>query len=488
MMLALAVFLCAASGAVLVSIARPLKPAGFVGLFCGSLALGYGIGLFSIVFVLARALHIVHLFAADLFAFILIVAGSLVLRARFAPARFSSRPVPTQIPRWLRQGLAVTLAISACAALYSGIARAIAFPHGEGWDAFSIWNLHARFLFRSPSDLRMDLSPLIPWSHPDYPLLLPGAIAHFWTYLGHESQAVPAVLGLLFAFSTAGVLLSSLAILRGSTIAMLGGLALLTTPFFIEHGTSQYADVPLSFFILAALASLNLRSIGSGHGSGGRGLLLLAGLGAGFAAWTKNEGLLFLVSMIAAWILVILRKRTSPKSTQSEPRDILESAKDFTIFAVCLAPAILLIVWFKHVIAPPGDLFTNSELAIHKLADPSRYLTTLRWYGKEFLRFGHWLWIPGSLTLIALYFFMKHREVSYSVSEQRIAAFALALTFSGYFVIYLITPYDLFWHLRFSLNRLFLQLWPSVIFLVLLAMSDEGKPSEHAELEPASDE
>ena len=44
----------------------------------------------------------------------------------------------------------------------------------------------------------------------------------------------------------------------------------------------------------------------------------------------------------------------------------------------------------------------------------------------------------------------------------------LVLTLAGYFAIYIITPRDLYWHLRFSLNRLFLQIWPSAIFLFFL--------------------
>jgi hypothetical protein len=46
----------------------------------------------------------------------------------------------------------------------------------------------------------------------------------------------------------------------------------------------------------------------------------------------------------------------------------------------------------------------------------------------------------------------------------------LILTLAGYFAVYLITPYDIYWHLRFSLTRLFLQLWPSMIFLFFLAV------------------
>ncbi|MEK6534682.1 MAG: hypothetical protein AABZ40_03350, partial [Thermodesulfobacteriota bacterium] len=45
----------------------------------------------------------------------------------------------------------------------------------------------------------------------------------------------------------------------------------------------------------------------------------------------------------------------------------------------------------------------------------------------------------------------------------------LLLILAGYFFVYVTTPLDLGYHLATSLNRLFLQLWPSVIFLFFMA-------------------
>jgi hypothetical protein len=36
-------------------------------------------------------------------------------------------------------------------------------------------------------------------------------------------------------------------------------------------------------------------------------------------------------------------------------------------------------------------------------------------------------------------------------------------------VVYLITPHDLEWHIMTSLNRLLLQLWPAIIFIIFIA-------------------
>ena len=39
----------------------------------------------------------------------------------------------------------------------------------------------------------------------------------------------------------------------------------------------------------------------------------------------------------------------------------------------------------------------------------------------------------------------------------------------GYYAIYLITPYDLTWHLQYSIDRIFLQIFPLIAFLILSA-------------------
>jgi hypothetical protein len=47
----------------------------------------------------------------------------------------------------------------------------------------------------------------------------------------------------------------------------------------------------------------------------------------------------------------------------------------------------------------------------------------------------------------------------------------LILMVTGYFAVYLLTPLPLEYHLATSLNRLYLQLWPSLIFLFFMLAS-----------------
>ena len=116
--------------------------------------------------------------------------------------------------------------------------------------------MHARFLFLGGDDWREAFASGLDWSHWDYPLLLPLSIARGWTYTGGEGIHLPAVMGFLFTFLLLGLLLTSLSLLRGRIQGYLGAMVLMGTPFFIYMGTSQFADIPLAFFILTTLVML----------------------------------------------------------------------------------------------------------------------------------------------------------------------------------------------------------------------------------------
>lgn len=428
------------------------------------LSVGFGLGIFSAVFFLSLLFHFTRLMLVDVAVLALLLAGFFILRTSTAITIVHGAEKEGNVPAWLHRVLTAAFALVLFAALYAAVMRTLAHPHGDGWDAFSIWNLHARFLFRGGIHWRDGFTPLLPWSHPDYPLLLPAAVAHFWTYMGNDAPIVPALIGFVFTFSTAGLLYSALSILRGRVPAMLGGIALLSTPSFIEQGTAQYADVPLSFFILATIALLCLNDNREQDDPSHRypGFLALAGLAAACAAWTKNEGLLFLCAIVAARLVGVVREN-SFGNWMARVRQIVP-------LLAAMAPVLLLIAYFKHSIAPPGDLFSDPTATFHKLADPARYWAIIKWYVKGFFRFGHWLLIPGTLIMIGFYVAAGKEERPKPNVGIRASALALILTLIGYFAVYLITPYDIYWHLRFSLTRLFLQLWPSAIFLFFLCI------------------
>jgi hypothetical protein len=476
--------LCLGSGFLLASLGWPHRKSACSGyLFRASLSVGFGVGVFSLVFFLSLLVGATsHLLLIDFGIFALLLIAFFSLRIQKAPANFVAPAQRTSEQTcWFERAFTVGFAMALCAALYSSVMRTWAYPHGYGWDAFSIWNLHARFLFLGGLHWRDGFTNLLAWSHPDYPLLLPAAVAHCWSYMRHDDPAVPAVISFLFTFSTVALLFAALSMIRGRWPALLGATALLTTPAFIEQGMSQYADVPLSFFILASIALLCLHDALAqkdlalkDHAPAPRynGLLALAGLAAGFAGWTKNEGLLFLCALVLSRLLTLLRQYVPQGKWISVARQIAP-------IVVAALPVLLVIALFKHFIATPGDLFSSSATTFHKLLDLSRYWAIIRWYLKGFFRFGGWFLLPGTLLLIGYYIAAGKKEHAGPQTGMRTSVLTLALSLSGYFAVYLVTPYDIFWHLRFSLLRLFLQLWPSAVFLFFLNVkTSEGEASD----------
>lgn len=473
MKVALPAVLCLAYGFALVRLCLPRRmPLAGRLLLEVSLSVGCGLGIFSVIFFIERVVGVNKLTLADIGILAALLAGLSIKLFRQAKGEQSPLKPWTeerQEPVRLRIVAIAGFAIVLCAAVYSAVARVLAYPHG-GWDAFAIWNLRARFLLSGGCCWRNAFSALIPRSHPDYPLLLPAATAHFWAFLGYDNPGVPAVIGVVFTFATAGMLFAALWMIRGITNALLGTTALLATPFFVEQGTTQCANVPLGLFFLSGLVLLCLHDEMPGRSLG---LPALAGIVTGFAAWTKNEGLLLSCVVIAARLLTCVRLRSLPRSdVQSITR------KDWTAtgaLLVGMAPAVLLMVCFKRFFAGPGEYFSDSGAMLHKLLMPARYLTVLRWYGKDFFRFGHWTVVPGTLLLLVICLMAQKNDATPRQSGFRTSVLALTLMAVGYFVIYLITPHDLEWHLRFSLDRLFLQLWPSIIFLVFVRSSIPAK-------------
>jgi hypothetical protein len=345
-----------------------------------------------------------------------------------------------------------------CISVVSIVAAASAFtarePHGQG-DASAIWNLIARFIYRGGSEWADALTHKLTWTHSDYPLLLPLSVARLWAY-GGETQLAPALLAFLFMLGTLGLVISSVSFLSTRTQGYLAGLVLLEPFLFFRIGTYQYADTPLGFFLLAALVLFSVYD----RAPGGYGLLILAGLMTGFAAWTKNEGLLILLSVVAGRLVAV-----------AASRGLRTYTRQLSYFAAGAVPVLLVVLYFKAVIAPANDLVAGQGLraTADRLLDFSRYVLILKSLINQFTGFRKWYMHPTYLLFVYAWLLGVKTERAERVTRLTLAT-ALSLILAGYFFIYLTSPRDLEWQLTFSLDRLLIQLWPSFVLLFFLSV------------------
>src|SRR5580704_7843752 len=271
---------------------RNMRPRWAATLFDAALGTGAGMGLTSILFLLLDVSDIAS--AATIFGVDVVLVGVLAWQwQRTRASRVeSSSDVITFGFRWTRL---LALAFGA-ALLISGIRlvqMAAALPVGE-WDAWALWNLRAKFLAGPVGAWRYALSPLLKNSHPDYPLLLPAFVARVWKAGGTMDAIVPILTALGFFAALIALLVSVIALLRGAASALLAGLVVLSTTSLLTWAPAQYADIPLAFYYLGAIALIYLQS---SREDAGPWAFVWAGLCASFAAWTKNEGIPFLVSI-----------------------------------------------------------------------------------------------------------------------------------------------------------------------------------------------
>lgn len=428
-----------------------------------ALGIGFGIGVTSIGYFLALLLGQSGRRAAKVGDEVVLslVAALVFWYSRKRAIHPAGADVPMRHrPSWVVWPLATVFSAALVVFVRLLIRQVSAFPHGS-WDAWAIWNLHARFLFRAGNHWRDTFSNSIAWAHPDYPLVVPGAVARWWGYLLNDAVLVPMFISIAFTVAIVLLLFSSIAALRGWAQASLAGIVLLSTPFFFFQGTSGCADVPLAFFYLATLVLL---AIQEHHPAQRPYLLSLAGLSAGLAAWTKNEGLVFLVSIVAAQGLIGVAQQKS-----------LRGLKPLEPFCVGLAFPLCVFFYFKFRIAPASYFVQPFSDILAKITDLSRYRQVAAAIAIKAWHFGDW--VLSAFATLSIYLLLAGvKKRNEDLPQIEIGLLTLFFTLCSYFAAYIVTPFSLAWHLESSLDRLLLQLWPSFLFIYFIVVRnlDEG--------------
>lgn len=312
-----------------------------------------------------------------------------------------------------------------------------------GWDSRFFWFLKAKFFFRSPAEWQNMFSAKIFWSHPDYPLLFPGILAWGWNWVGQELILWSPIVSFCFYVSCVFLLVWYVQTTVSSFAGWLAGTFLMTLQPYLFWALHQYADVPVCFFMTASGLSLAV-ALRSGHNR----LFFLPGLMAGFAAWTKNEGLSFLAEIsFLLGIYTLLRRYP-----------IRDSAKSLVWFLSGILIPFIAVVVLKTSLGTTVDYWDpqRSILDYKQLffGENSRtafilqsffvYMTSLETWR------GTWiLFLTGAFVLAATSSLgqCKSRWVVFS---------AVLLINAGYFTILHLSTYEIAFQIQTALDRLIL--------------------------------
>jgi len=349
-------------------------------------------------------------------------------------ALFSFDNKRTSVWTWL------VLLIGVCQLVYYFVGAASKYG---AWDAWWFWNQQARY-FAHPKVWKeayiVDAPGLLGSrvAHADYPVMLPALTGFFWNILNTEYAIVPYAIGFCFTVLIAFLLFFDLYKER-SIIASVLFLSITCHSVFIENGSAQLADVPLSFFLLGAFVCMRHYKIEER-----RSLLFLCGSMLGCCLWMKNEGMMLTFIFLLSQLRVMIRSRHK-----------------IYLFAGML-PFVLALLVFKKVYAPANDLLAAAGSAIsHKLQDTARYRLVFENFIEVFnTQYGS-VEVLCCIYVAWCIFKMKYDNAFWSF---------VILSLVGYLLPYIISPYDLEWHLKTSLERVVLQIVPAVVYLMVLGL------------------
>ncbi len=404
------------------------------------LSIGIGLGISSLEYFF----HLVLFDGGTSFLYFELLILLTLIIARYKKGGFSLTPQREKLS--LLQIIILFAAGTVFITSLLGLVNYVFHRQVGDWDSWMIFNRAARFIYRGQEfwqDAFSDELDVV--FHADYPPMLAMNIASSWEVLGKESIYTSMFQSLLFSIACVLSMAFALYNLKSISQAGLGIILLWGSYLFVYEGGRQTADIPLAFFMLASVIFHSLFKQEDNPI-----LIALAGFCAGLAAWTKNEGSLFVLASAAGILFLSFREH---------------SMRRLQLFVMGLALPIGATLYFKLFLSPSSEFLRGNITA--QLTDISRHKIIFASFFNAILGFGPEKLGNYFLLLILVYLIIQLPKNKPPISQYMYILIILAIQFSGYYLFYLISPYDLVWHTRYSSTRLIAHLYPLFIFLVL---------------------
>jgi hypothetical protein len=321
------------------------------------------------------------------------------------------------------------------------------FPFG-GWDAWSCWNLKARFIYLGGENWKSMLDPVLWRSNNHYPFLLPLINAWGWSFYHEANVVVPMFNAIVFSFLTAALLFASLDRLTRNRWAFVPALVLFSVPFVNKLSISQYSDIVVAFYFLATLSSLIQAKL-----ENNAGWAIISGLSVGLMSFAKTEGLA--AGVIIAALAVPFFHRT----------------KLFKNFAAAAFLASVPAIIFKLAFSPANAAFVNGLTSVDSPSTLFRLQAAFMFLAVELVSLkwsGLWIILLGGLILAGR---NSVRQGRWIMPAAILGFLACAL---GYY--YLNTYFEIIWWLQTTLNRILYTILPALVWWVFYSLWASPSP------------
>lgn len=298
--------------------------------------------------------------------------------------------------------------------------------HG-GWDGWAIWNLQAKFLL---SENWINLfDEALKWTHPDYPKMLPAILASLNEPFDSYIPAISRIFHYLIYLTLILAVVSNINLSKLSIIAL---VVLFTLDIhFIARAASQYADTLLALLILISVIKvISLNSTDSNIN------ISLTAILCSSSMWVKNEGIIFSLLLL---IYLIYKYINRPKN--------------ISIVLLSYLPVALTLIHFKLTLAPSNELFELEEIHWNAITSVGKS------FGENIIQY----FFPLVVVFVYWLIYKSRKTSSKGIILLLILTFYLMITFMAY----LVTPYNIEWHINTSMTRIIHQVYPAILVVLL---------------------
>lgn len=328
----------------------------------------------------------------------------------------------------------------------------------ESYDAIAIYAVKAKMLYLSKAINSEFFIAIKAFPHPDYPLNIPFAETFLYMCMRDLDDVMVKAIFPLFFTAALAILYYAIRRFATKTYALVFVFILATIPQFNSYAANAYHELPLACYYLAS-AVLLLRWFGD---TSLTRYLPLSAVLVGFAAWTKNEGLLYCVVNMAVLAVFIARN--------------FDKIKIKNLFFAAAYPVIIVLMMLPWVIIKRTYGITNSEINLvniniqYLIAQVHKLMPIAYEFQKQFFGPKRWnIFWPAALTIAVIFY----RRATSGLAGY--IALSITLAVAGYVLFYLISYVDVVYFLSKTWSRFLLHFLPVAVLWIAMILKDELK-------------